>query len=1843
MGGWKRGVGVACVCALLQVSTVVVAQDEPVCAPLEDEDIERDVSAKSCVYSDGSVNLTVNFRVPPTQRQIDHLKEQMHIASEVLCDASDGQISLNEITLTHSEGWQEEADIWWYPLSGRAYASGGIGKGTSHVAQFGYIYEGNPCPPPCDSTIPAGMPGSCDPDGDGNADGCDRSAGRGSLFHCFNCGSAWQRTGGTNLRGDVLAHELGHYLFEVGDQYAEQNRANAGGCGIGPGFDGDDASWKLRDAPVAMSAAERAMASTEEDVERNHTIMQGSGGQVCRDTTQSDFSYFEMHPDLAGRGWYRCHDDADCQLASNGGYGLGSDWACVAVPPVASELSVDGNQDPMLGSSFDDPNDVMSCSDAYNTTFPSEQLVLSGRVRETANPACGNFFTSTGLGEQCDPPGRVQSCTSLNASLGTNFTGGNASCHTSCLWDLSACTRPVPQDSCTANSTPDPGEQCQAGDSETCVNIKGMGTGDGSASCGGNCAWDLASCVAPDFRCGDGVRNDPLFGAGGEQCDGSDLDGLACVDFGFDGGTLGCMSNCYFDFSACTRAPVSAPDCGNGMLEASEDCDPSAGGSLPSCADFGAPRGGNVACDATNCTYDVSACEPNEWQLDATTLTTANRSPGFHVAGTRAFDGEGQTSEEESMHFVWVHSARHSDPNAWTFAVSIDREEYASFDAYCGNGAVDADVGEECEPGDTQACTSFSSSLWQSGDAVCDGCVWDKSACQLAMGHMCGDGTNGPDEECDGPSARRCWQEGLAGHDRPLACNPNCSLDRSSCTLETFQPIARYHVVFDPASGEVTTINGVAHPTQRPSIVLGSNGSRAYGSLPDGSNGGQTMATGPFAEAGHPEVELELRFEDLRQASQVPDPRASGSVAQRIFLHTRHDVLADGRDVPERGLCDQDLRCRLSWNRESERFEMSHDTFGQIRAALNGGATMDQVLGNRVAFIDGEWTRLEETMTGTWMIEGFDGYSGTERPLAGLAMGRTCTTPTFTEVDLDTPTQAVLVLDRSGSMKQEDAGGLGDGLRRLDFAKAAAKVFVDLFADPNRPAADYPELGLVWFNHEQEVAFGEPGKLRKLVRGDCGDSGNACPDANEIGHEHIKEAFLREEEHPNGENPEPEGNTSIGAAVEAAGELFGDPKGQTQAIVLLTDGENNPPFGEVDDARGSAEMVAEEGVRFYTVPAGDADIVLNSQLARMSGGAMLPVDETDQLPPRFMGSFAKTRGEALSVDRAAVEVRQPCPPAAEFCSDDPAVPAQQTITLPVEVGAQRLNVLLSSRDGNPGNTGLSGFELRDPEGTVVRTHQSPDVRNDRFYRMVSVLAPMAGDWQLDVQGSSVGSSQHAFVTAHAENPMPDCFVKATPSVLQDTGELEVYATALWNRQVRDGVSFTGTIVQPDKSEITLDFQWDEFELAYIARLPATDLTAGAGGYEIRVACDVSESAALLEGEDPYDEMATVPDDAVEAFHREASTSFYFDTTEPTALKPGDDADGDGILNDDEPTGDFDDDGLDDVWDSDADNDDVPDDIDPDPRDPDIPYAGGGECQSDTNAPVISASDLQLLRAVPATREVDLGVSVTDDSCLTPEHVDFTGRIVSINGRALSYDVTVDGHDPRVALPVGTTEIAWTASDIHGNTSTADQTVTIQLDESPATLCDAGMTVVEGWDLPDVFVFPQTGRFCVLGKGGIDTLITGLGADVLSGGSGLDVLVTGSADDVVLGGGGSDIMTLPVGDGYAYGGEGHDVIEVTGAGVLHGNAGNDEIIGVLGSHHIYPGPGRDVVVAGPGDDAVYIHDTCELEPAEVLEGGSGYDTLHTPVPVTQLNALGVVVLGFEQIVVDGGNAHLAECF
>jgi hypothetical protein len=116
----------------------------------------------------------------------------------------------------------------------------------------------------------------------------------------------------------------------------------------------------------------------------------------------------------------------------------------------------------------------------------------------------------------------------------------------------------------------------------------------GDATCDGQICLVLELPNGP--RCGDNLAE------GDEYCDGNDLRGQTCADFGYLTGTLSCYPDCWYDMTGC----AGSSSCGNGLIEAGEECDGMDVAGV-TCADVVAGGAGTISC-SPDCTYDISDC-----------------------------------------------------------------------------------------------------------------------------------------------------------------------------------------------------------------------------------------------------------------------------------------------------------------------------------------------------------------------------------------------------------------------------------------------------------------------------------------------------------------------------------------------------------------------------------------------------------------------------------------------------------------------------------------------------------------------------------------------------------------------------------------------------------------------------------------------------------------------------------------------------------------------------------------------------------------------------------------------------------------------------------------------------------------------------------------------------------------------------------------------------------------------------------------------------------------------------------------------------------------------------------
>lgn len=501
--------------------------------------------------------------------------------------------------------------------------------------------------------------------------------------------------------------------------------------------------------------------------------------------------------------------------------------------------------------------------------------------------------------------------------------------------------------------------------------------------------------------------------------------------------------------------------------------------------------------------------------------------------------------------------------------------------------------------------------------------------------------------------------------------------------------------------------------------------------------------------------------------------------------------------------------------------------------------------------------------------------------------------------------QVMLFVDRSGSMSAPVE--TGSTSTRLDFAKAAGRVFIDLQA--GRGAA----VGLISFEENPRLDR----RLIDLPASDATSFKNQV-DALAAG-----------------------GNTGIGTALTASAFEFQsvESAGRTRTAFLLSDGENN----RGEDPLAAADRLEIQGVRIFTIPVGSAaDRSLLSEIASSTRGVMLDAPSGNELPAIYAELAARFRGEGLALPRteSAVAGRGPIisqrlePFPSGFAVAVPkigvinktldknalaqnALPEQEEFPFQVEAGAERINVFLSARNLDVKNWS-PGFRIVSPNGDVITDQDEQFVARDPYYRLIRIPTPTPGTWKLQVF-SRTSDEQLSFVQAHVENPTPDVFADARPRVATPSQEVSISAVASYVADLEGSVSFSGTVRRPDGSVVPLSFVRNTLTGTNSA---VFNNYAGRGIYEVNVKGEVAAGAKVIPGESIFGgpENSSI---RVEPFVRFAKTSFFLNSPDlPTCNS--NDCDGDGIPNDIEGNGDTDRDGLPDPSDDDADGDDVPD-------------------------------------------------------------------------------------------------------------------------------------------------------------------------------------------------------------------------------------------------------------------------------------------------------------------------------
>jgi hypothetical protein len=212
-----------------------------------------------------------------------------------------------------------------------------------------------------------------------------------------------------------------------------------------------------------------------------------------------------------------------------------------------------------------------------------------------ASSVCGNGVLEPG--ESCDGADvRGLTCTTLDPF----FTAGALSCATNCTLDTNHCVHGT-----CGNGVIDPGEDCEPsifdGNQTPCSSLLPAETDNALVQCTATtCRYDFSNCdAAPKAVCGNGKLE------AGEQCDGEARFVRTCVEYRLDytGGGFGCTSDCRLDISRCTLCDGTR--CGDGIIGYGEQCDGDNLGAY-TCADHNRLYG-TVSC-LSNCNVDYSQC-----------------------------------------------------------------------------------------------------------------------------------------------------------------------------------------------------------------------------------------------------------------------------------------------------------------------------------------------------------------------------------------------------------------------------------------------------------------------------------------------------------------------------------------------------------------------------------------------------------------------------------------------------------------------------------------------------------------------------------------------------------------------------------------------------------------------------------------------------------------------------------------------------------------------------------------------------------------------------------------------------------------------------------------------------------------------------------------------------------------------------------------------------------------------------------------------------------------------------------------------------------------------------------
>lgn len=205
----------------------------------------------------GRMNLSANFRFPPTTAQIENVKTGFRMASRILCDTTEGKVRIKQVTLNAGGSGESAADLW--------------------------ILD--------DSATPRSFsPGIALTDAAGNfTDTTGFTSGAGVHVNIYYPNVPI-------FGGTMFAHELMHYSLTVSDEYQEIERDHSP-CSHGAGLD-DPFNVELGEDGVAPAMTEVINSLAQRNPNPECQFLDATGAWVPRGVS--------------------CFQDSDCTTANPG-------------------------------------------------------------------------------------------------------------------------------------------------------------------------------------------------------------------------------------------------------------------------------------------------------------------------------------------------------------------------------------------------------------------------------------------------------------------------------------------------------------------------------------------------------------------------------------------------------------------------------------------------------------------------------------------------------------------------------------------------------------------------------------------------------------------------------------------------------------------------------------------------------------------------------------------------------------------------------------------------------------------------------------------------------------------------------------------------------------------------------------------------------------------------------------------------------------------------------------------------------------------------------------------------------------------------------------------------------------------------------------------------------------------------------------------------------------------------------------------------------------------------------------------------------------------------------------